>query len=63
MSTSSLRRQCQLHKRHPDIVMHDLRGNVCTQRAKIDRGDFDLVILVGGRLETIGSRGSNSLHY
>lgn len=30
VGTSSLRRQCQLRERRPDLVIRDLRGNVGT---------------------------------
>ncbi len=45
VGTSSLRRQCQLRALRPDLVIHDLRGNVNTRLAKLDAGDYDAIIL------------------
>ncbi|SYL11083.1 porphobilinogen deaminase [Klebsiella pneumoniae] len=36
VGTSSLRRQCQLRERRPDLVIRDLRGNVGTRLGKLD---------------------------
>ncbi|MBT1064060.1 hydroxymethylbilane synthase [Bowmanella sp. Y26] len=45
VGTSSLRRQCQLKARRPDIQIRDLRGNVNTRLAKLDAGEYDAIIL------------------
>lgn len=45
VGTSSLRRQCQLRARRPDLVIRDLRGNVGTRLGKLDNGDYDAIIL------------------
>jgi len=45
VGTSSLRRQCQLRARRPDLDIRDLRGNVNTRLAKLDAGDYDAIIL------------------
>lgn len=45
VGTSSLRRRCQLAQRRPDVQIFDLRGNVNTRLEKLDRGDFDAIIL------------------
>lgn len=45
VGTSSLRRQCQLRERRPDLVIRDLRGNVGTWLGKLDNGDYDAIIL------------------
>ncbi|BAE75641.1 Porphobilinogen deaminase [Sodalis glossinidius str. 'morsitans'] len=54
VGTSSLRRQCQLRERRPDVIVHDLRGNVGTRLAKLDRGNFDAVILAVAGLKRLG---------
>ncbi|AFP84811.1 hydroxymethylbilane synthase [secondary endosymbiont of Ctenarytaina eucalypti] len=54
IGTSSLRRQCQLRARRPDLQLRDLRGNIGTRLAKLDRGDFDAVILAVAGLERLG---------
>lgn len=50
VGTSSLRRQCQLRKLRPDLVIKDLRGNVNTRLAKLDAGEYDGIILAAAGL-------------
>lgn len=50
VGTSSLRRQCQLAARRPDLVIEPLRGNVNSRLAKLDGGDFDAIILAAAGL-------------
>ncbi|MDF0534987.1 hydroxymethylbilane synthase [Shewanella yunxiaonensis] len=50
VGTSSLRRQCQLRERRPDLVIKDLRGNVGTRLSKLDAGDYDAIILAAAGL-------------
>lgn len=45
VGTSSLRRQCQLKARRPDLVIRDLRGNIDTRIRKLQNGDYDAIIL------------------
>jgi len=45
VGTSSLRRQCQLRERRPDLNILDLRGNVGTRLGKLDAGEYDAIIL------------------
>ncbi|NRB37813.1 MAG: hydroxymethylbilane synthase [Pseudomonadales bacterium] len=45
LGTSSLRRQCQIQKARPDLIIKSLRGNVNTRLAKLDAGEFDAIIL------------------
>jgi hydroxymethylbilane synthase len=54
VGTSSLRRQCQLAARRPDLVIGPLRGNVNTRLAKLDAGDYDAVILAAAGLLRLG---------
>ncbi len=57
VGTSSLRRRCQLQHLRPDLEVRDLRGNVDTRLAKLDRGDFDAILLACAglrRLELAG---------
>ncbi|MGP4123867.1 MAG: hydroxymethylbilane synthase [Sodalis sp. (in: enterobacteria)] len=54
IGTSSLRRQCQLRERRPDLQICNLRGNVSTRLAKLDQGDFDAVILAVSGLKRLG---------
>ncbi len=56
VGTSSLRRQCQLLARRPDLRIEPLRGNVNTRLAKLDAGDFDAIILAAAGLKRLGLR-------
>jgi hydroxymethylbilane synthase len=50
VGTSSLRRQCQLQAKRPDLVIRSLRGNVQTRLGKLDSGEFDAIILASAGL-------------
>lgn len=50
VGTSSMRRQCQLRARRPDLQLVDLRGNVNTRLAKLDAGEYDAIILAAAGL-------------
>ena len=54
VGTSSLRRQCQLAARRPDLVIDSLRGNVNSRLAKLDAGQFDAIILAAAGLKRLG---------
>jgi hydroxymethylbilane synthase len=41
VGTSSLRRECQLRARRPDLQVKFLRGNVNTRLRKLDEGEYD----------------------
>ncbi len=50
VGTSSLRRQCQLAVRRPDLRIEPLRGNVNTRLRKLDEGIYDAIILAAAGL-------------
>ncbi len=54
VGTSSLRRQCQLLARRPDLSVRMLRGNVPTRLRKLDDGEYDAVILAAAGLIRLG---------
>ncbi len=54
VGTSSLRRQCQLRARRPDLQVLDLRGNVNTRLRKLDEGDFDAILLAAAGVRRMG---------
>jgi hydroxymethylbilane synthase len=56
VGTSSLRRQCQLRKVRPDLVIKDLRGNVNTRLAKLDAGEYDAIVLAAAGLIRLGMK-------
>ena len=53
LGTSSLRRQCQLAARRPDLNIIDLRGNVNTRLQKLDDGEYDAIILAAAGLKRL----------
>jgi hydroxymethylbilane synthase len=54
IGTSSLRRQCQLRHRRPDLEVVVLRGNVDTRIARLDAGACDATVLAVAGLERLG---------
>ncbi len=54
VGTSSLRRQCQLSARRPDLVIRSLRGNVGTRLSKLDAAEYDAIILAAAGLKRLG---------
>lgn len=54
VGTSSLRRRAQLLKYRPDLSLHDIRGNVNTRLAKMEREDFDAIILAAAGVKRMG---------
>ena len=53
IGSSSLRRQAQIKMIRPDLNIEPLRGNVNTRLAKLERGDFDAIILAAAGLERL----------
>jgi hydroxymethylbilane synthase len=54
VGTSSMRRQCQLLARRPDLQIAMLRGNVPTRIRKLDDGEFEAVVLAAAGLTRLG---------
>jgi hydroxymethylbilane synthase len=54
VGTSSLRREAQLRERYPEFQVKALRGNVDTRLAKLDRGDFQAIVLAAAGLKRLG---------
>lgn len=54
VGTSSLRRQVQLRALRPDLQLLDLRGNVNTRLARLDRGDYEAIVLASAGLIRLG---------
>lgn len=57
VGTSSPRRACQLKALRPDLICLDIRGNVDTRLAKLDRGDYDAIVLAAAGLTRLGWEG------
>ncbi|OGT37654.1 MAG: hydroxymethylbilane synthase [Gammaproteobacteria bacterium RIFCSPHIGHO2_12_FULL_38_14] len=51
VGTSSLRRQTQLRAIRSDVLFQDLRGNIQTRLARLDKGDFDAIVLAAAGLK------------
>ncbi len=50
IGSASLRRQCQLRARRPDLDVRPIRGNVGTRLGKLDAGEYDALVLAGAGL-------------
>jgi hydroxymethylbilane synthase len=61
IGTSSLRRAAQLKHLRPDLVPTPIRGNVHTRLRKIDKDEFDAILLARAGLERLGLAGKISL--
>jgi len=54
IGTSSLRRELMLRARFPRLSILSVRGNVNTRPAKLDRGDFDALVMAAAGLKRLG---------
>lgn len=54
IGTGSLRRRNQLMQHRSNLRFADLRGNIQTRLSKLDRGDFDAIIMARAALERMG---------
>ncbi len=54
VGTSSLRRKAQLLNAFPHLEIRDLRGNVDTRLKKLDRGEYDAIILAAAGVKRLG---------
>ncbi len=54
LGTASLRREAQFRAMYPHVVVKPVRGNVGTRLDKLDRGDFDAMLLATAGLIRLG---------
>ncbi len=54
VGTSSLRRESVLRARFPHLVIQPLRGNLDTRMSKLDRGEYQAIILAAAGLKRLG---------
>ena len=54
VGTSSLRRELMLRAKFPGLGIEAVRGNVNTRLAKLDRGDFDALVMAAAGLKRLG---------
>lgn len=57
IGTSSLRRQSQLLFRRPDLQVVNLRGNLDTRVRKLDKGQYDAIVVACAGLIRLGMAG------
>ena len=62
VGTSSLRRAAQIRERYPALEVTLLRGNVDTRVAKLDRGEYDAIVLAVAGLVRLGLAGRIRAH-
>lgn len=65
VGTSSLRRQSQILAHYPQLKIKFLRGNVNSRLQKLDKGEYDAIILASAGLKRLGfaSRIKSCLSY
>jgi hydroxymethylbilane synthase len=54
VGTSSLRRIAQLRRIRPDLDIQSIRGNVDTRIGKVEKGEFDAIVLAAAGLRRLG---------
>lgn len=54
VGTASLRREAQLRARFPHLNVRPLRGNLQTRLEKLDKGEYDAIILAEAGLQRLG---------
>lgn len=54
VGTSSMRRMAQLLRARPDLNISSLRGNLQTRLGKLERGDYDAIVLAEAGIERMG---------
>lgn len=54
VGTSSLRRRAQILRLRPDLQIENLRGNLDTRVAKLQRGEYDAILLALAGLNRLG---------
>ncbi|MGH6624279.1 MAG: hydroxymethylbilane synthase [Burkholderiaceae bacterium] len=54
VGTSSLRRELMLRSRFPHLDVQSIRGNVNTRLAKLERGEFDALVMAAAGLKRLG---------
>ena len=54
VGTSSVRRQAQVFRWRPDVLLKDLRGNVDTRLHKLEEGEADALVLAAAGLLRLG---------
>ena len=62
VGTSSLRRRAFLSRARQDLTLLELRGNVPTRLERLERGDYDAIVLAAAGLKRLGLEQRISQH-
>ena len=62
IGTTSLRRRAELYRLRNDFEFVDLRGNLDTRLAKLDRGEIDAIVVSKSGLERLGFYDNRYMH-
>ena len=54
VGTSSLRREAIIRSNYPELKVEPLRGNLDTRMSKLDRGEYQAIILAAAGLKRLG---------
>ncbi len=54
VGTSSLRREAQIRRMYPELVVQALRGNLDTRLRKLDAGEYAAIVLAAAGLKRLG---------
>lgn len=54
IGTSSQRRKAQLQEKRPDLIFKPIRGNIDTRIGKLEKGEFDAIVLAMAGLNRMG---------
>lgn len=54
VGTASLRRELMIRARFPNLYVESIRGNVGTRLSKLDRGDYDALVMATAGLKRLG---------
>jgi hydroxymethylbilane synthase len=54
VGTSSLRRVAQLTRLRPDLDIRNIRGNIDTRIGKVEKGEYDAIVLAAAGLRRLG---------
>ncbi len=53
VGTASLRRELMLRERFPKLTIRSIRGNVGTRLSKLDKGEYDALVMAGAGLKRL----------
>lgn len=54
VGTSSMRRSAQIRRARPDLIVKSLRGNLQSRLLKLNRGEYDAIVLAEAGVQRMG---------